>query len=227
MRWNFDTKNEVRDIALRRKTPAKAAILLPGENQLCLRQGVKSGLFDPRKTKLICIDDSPSFAAKIKRVAHRLGFTNDTCFVFAGKADRLTRQMMMNFFDGRKVDFAFLDFCGQLTRELARWIGHECRDIFEKDSCVSYTFSLPVWNPSLYITSIDTKSLINRIPNKAGIPDEARETVAGLFLAMGVNYTVAFSQFIGYQSSYPMLWTETLVKKVTPTMPPTSFLAAI
>lgn len=227
-RWDNDTKNSMRDLALQFSGTSSAAILFPGENLFCVKQGLDSGLFDTTDTTLICIERDPKIALHIEKNLKRLGCKR--FYLHNDDASNLTKRIMSEVLGSKKIDFAFLDFCNTINQETAIWLARECRSVFENNARVSFTFALRTLNERhRYLEKIDTDriypclrispSVINYESKFATYRDNPKTTLVGLWLAMAVNYTFDIKSINGYNTTgNPMLLVRTKILKNKPTI---------
>jgi hypothetical protein len=227
-RWNTEKKNEMRDAALIYKGgPVKSAILFPGEEYRCLRQGTASGLFDPKQTAVLCIERNPKIALGITKELRRLGFKK--AHVHDDEVFRLQKSQLELFFGKQKVQYAFLDFCNQLNQETAFWLVNQCNSIFGRNSVVNFTFAMQTINKSnsfLDAVQPDSARLFPcmEVPNvevedkfHGQYRDDYRITAAGLWLVLSENYSVKVTDILGYTAKKcPMLLIKSEILSAAP-----------
>jgi hypothetical protein len=220
-RWNNETKNNMRDLALQFSGTSSAALVFPGENLFCVKQGLDSGLFDTTDTTLICIERDPKIALHIEKNLKRLGCKK--FYLHNNDASDLTKRIMSEVLGSKKIDFAFLDFCNTINQETAIWLARECRSVFANNAKVSFTFALRTLNERhRYLERIDTDriypclqicpSVIDYDRKFGTYRDNPRTTLVGLWLAMAINYTFDIKGINGYNTTgNPMLLVRTKI----------------
>lgn len=125
-----ERKNEARQIALEWPIrPKKNVVMLPGFKMKCVIDGIANGLFDPRSTHFHLVERDPTTMAEIRRLAKTMGIKAK---LHLGELDTLK-------IDG-KVDYAFLDFIGPVTRSIALWMRRELVPHLEAHADIAITF---------------------------------------------------------------------------------------
>jgi len=135
-KWNGEMKEAARSLAVRsdKKNPAKVYLGLPGSGCKCVREALKQGTIDA-DTFVIAVERDPETADLIETQLN--GLVKD----YHLHRDTITTLNIDTVLQDRKVDFAFLDFCGSLYNELAQWLVDQ-RHIFTDDAQVAFTFSI-------------------------------------------------------------------------------------
>jgi predicted RNA methylase len=218
-RWNHPTKNKMRDLALQFSGTSSAALLFPGEELRCVKQGLKTGLFDSDNTTLICIEKDPAIASNINAKLKALGFKN--FYLHKDDASTLTVRRMENVLGTKKIDFAFFDFCNTLNEDTAYWLARDCKSIFQNNARVSFTFALRTLSQRHnYLEKIETDkiypclridpSVVHYEPNFSIYKDDPKTTLVGIWLAMSVNYSFKIIGVDGYNTTgNPMILVRT------------------
>lgn len=219
-RWNHPTKNRMRDLALQFSGTSSAALLVPGKELRCIKQGLQTGLFD-RQTTIICMEKDPQIASHIRKKLEQMGFKN--LYLHTDDASKLTSRQMEKVLKGKKIDFAFLDFCNTLNEETAFWLAEECSSLFEAGTKVSFTFALRTLNQNhKYLEKIETEkiypclridpSIIDYEARFSTYKDDPKTTIVGTWLAMAGNYSFDFLGVDGYNTNhFPMLLVRTKI----------------
>ncbi len=221
--YNSPTKNSMRDVALGFGRPSNAALLFPGPQLRCLDQGVKSGMFDPKKTSIICIEKKPDIAKRIKAYLEKHKFNY---YLHEGNADKLDPTLMRKFLGEKKLDFAFFDFCNTLNLYTAEWLGN-LSNMFKRLAKVSFTFAVPVRTDNSFLPQIDKARLYPCLDIDPRVQyfdknyqDDGRSTVIGTWMAMSVNYQIKIASIHGYVAEKaPMLLINTVVTDTKSILP--------
>lgn len=127
-----EVKQQVREMALnrgRKRKPAKVYFCLPARECLCVKTALNMGAIDTNTVILFVERDWQDYNT-IKATLAILGFTHvegycgnfgDCSFDYTGK-----------------IDFAFLDLCGEYKADVSDWL-YENRQHFAKGAIVSIT----------------------------------------------------------------------------------------
>lgn len=121
--WNRDRKALARQSAMVKDAPgaAKVAVFLPSNRQLCVKAALEAGTIN-KKTFIIAIEKMPSVLPVLRRGMKRLGFIEGkNLYIHQGDAHTCNVEPILN---GRKIDFAFLDFCGEAKAHTVAWVAH-------------------------------------------------------------------------------------------------------
>jgi hypothetical protein len=108
---------------------AKTALFLPGSGCECVKEAMKMGLID-RDSYVIAVERLPSVAKTI----HETLTNMELNYMIHPKELHLLR------FNRKKIDFAFLDLMGSMSRETAFWLTQELSPNLRDGSAVSFTF---------------------------------------------------------------------------------------
>ena len=227
--YDNDRKNPVRTLALSRRCRSNNAILFPGENMFCLDEGCQSGLFDPRTTMMICIEQNRAKAKRIEGGLQEWGFKNS--YVHRGQADKLHADDLNFVLGNRKVDYAFFDFCGQLTLELFQWGFIHLADVFAPKATVAFTFALQTRNQYnlvlgalnksrlSYCVDLDTIDIEVEDKFRGRYANDQQATIAGVWAMLAANYDVEITHARGYTSSKtPMLMVKAKIHSKKPSL---------
>ena len=133
MKWNGNEKKEMRTIALGHEGKAvKVAIMFPSYSKKCIIEGLENGKFDSNTFMIAVEKDS----RHIKTIYNFLRSNFKNYYIHKGPLESLKLDKIL---DGRKVDYAFFDFCGNLTQLVAYWL-HRYTDCFKTDAKLIFTF---------------------------------------------------------------------------------------
>jgi len=127
-------KARVREYALAKgqlERAAKCVVLLPAEKGHDIELGLKNGLLN-RNTFVIAVEKNPIIAKNMGKLLSK-NFNN--FHVHAGPIETLK----LDEVGPCKVDYAFLDFCGNLTPQIADWIDQYSNQ-FVSNNVIHFTF---------------------------------------------------------------------------------------
>jgi hypothetical protein len=131
--WSKEEKEKMRITALEHTGRAsKVAIMLPSYSAKCLIKGLKNGKFN-RKTFIIAVEKNYRYAKKLENFLKK-NFNN--YYLHRSPIEILKLDEVL---DGKKVDYAFFDFCGNLTNRIAYWLHSNARH-FKTNAQVVFTF---------------------------------------------------------------------------------------
>lgn len=117
--WDKRTnKRLMREIAVSRsrRAPYKTALFLPGDKAACVIAAYKAKSID-KSTQLILVDRDMTALIRAHEVVTRLGLRQPIMH-----ADELHTLSLSKVLKRKKLDFAFLDFCGRLSANLCCWL---------------------------------------------------------------------------------------------------------
>jgi len=134
------------------KKPFKKVMLLPAATMLCVKEGLRVGVFD-HNTIIYAIDKDYQTCKQIEAGLQSLGFknfvviyrelknTNPTNWVnptedFLTNVNPYTRVYINNI----PFDMIYLDVCGLLTRDIQNWINDDLLPALSYDCEVCFTF---------------------------------------------------------------------------------------
>jgi hypothetical protein len=153
LNWNSPQKNMMRSKAVAFDgRPANVAFMMPSYQCLCVNEAMKQGTIGPN-TDIIWAERDKEVQNKIvdffdvneKRFHddfHVLelctDFDRDVKYHKDGK-DFQNFGSVKNFLNGRKIDFAFLDTCGNLNHNILQWLSKHDK-YFTDDARISFTF---------------------------------------------------------------------------------------
>ena len=139
MNWNGNEKKEMRDIALEHTGKAvKTAIMFPSYSKKCVIEGLKNGKFDSN-TFMIAVEKEAKYIETIHNFM-RKHFKN--YYIHKGPLETLNLDKVLftgSIFDEKKIDYAFFDFCGNLTHKIAYWL-NKYTHCFKTNAKVVFTF---------------------------------------------------------------------------------------
>lgn len=121
--WKRDRKALARQSAMIKssKGASKVAIFLPSNRQLCIKAALEAGTINKR-TFVIAIEKEPKVVPILRRGMKKLGFVEGkNLHIHRGDAHTLDVE---NVLIGRKIDFAFLDFCGEAKADTVAWVAY-------------------------------------------------------------------------------------------------------
>ena len=131
--WDRKQKNVARTLAMtphKGQRAVKVALMMPGKECLCVREGLKTGLFD-KDTLILAVEEDTDVFVRIGEQLTELGLKFE---VFNCQLHELYWHdglWAWNTWSGGhgcgngKIDFAFLDFCGEIKTQNAFWLrGH-------------------------------------------------------------------------------------------------------
>jgi len=136
--WGGRGKNGARSsvVSLAKPKAAKAALFFPGHSCLCVEEARRQGTID-KDTFIVVVERDPAIAKVIRRKMRN--------FDYHLHVGEVTTMDLSSVLGRRRINFAFFDFCGQLTSEIASWISKQT-DVFAKGAHVAFTFSMSVWS---------------------------------------------------------------------------------
>ena len=121
--WNRKYKNAARTMAMtpdKGQNIAKLALMMPGKDCLCVREGLKTGLFD-KDTFILAVEKDRNIALSIQRQLAKLNLKfevlNCQLHEIYWWTDGIAPWLALSGNScnlGGKIDFAFLDFCGEI-----------------------------------------------------------------------------------------------------------------
>lgn len=114
-------------------SPAKVAIFLPADSCIDVKLALETGVINKR-TFLIIVEKAHSAATKIRAYMSKT-FPKNGYAICELELEKLDLE---NVLEGRKVDYAFLDMCGQITHKVAYWL-HKNQDCFTDDAIIGIT----------------------------------------------------------------------------------------
>jgi len=190
-------------------TPSACSILLPGRDLLDVREGLSTGRLTTQ-THLIVFEKDAQLAVHILCELRRLGFRNVTlrnehlekCDLFGALAP------------GELVDFAFLDFCNQLTPGICHWLVSN-EQYFTPDAVVAITLSTMARNNRLVkaLHSPASWPLVERsLPEgrtmftlMRGMRKYTQATIFGAYAALACRRRIEVLDCIEYADTSPMV----------------------
>ncbi len=135
-KWNFKQKNKARGIALTTlKTFVKTALFFPSDKCFDLIIALENGLINA-KTRLVIVEHNIDNIRTIKKFLAKNGL--DNFHIHNDAVEKLDLNLALN---GKKLDFMFLDICGNLTSKIADWL-YANQDNFAPDMNMPSTFQL-------------------------------------------------------------------------------------
>lgn len=101
----------------------RRALFLPGSQMLCVKSALESGIVSRRDTLFHLAERNTRTAKQIGQVADKLGLKS--AIVHNDEVTRLDFRYNYTSLEpkaARRVDYAFLDFCGTCTPHITRWL---------------------------------------------------------------------------------------------------------
>ena len=133
MNWNGNEKGKMRNIALEHKGEAvKVGFGMPSFSCKCIKKGLENGKFN-KDTFMIVVEYNAEYIKPIHNFMRK--HFNDY-YIHKGSIETLELDKVL---DGKKIDYAFFDFCGNLTQQIAYWL-YRYTDCFEIDAKLIFTF---------------------------------------------------------------------------------------
>jgi len=131
--WNGSEKVLARVSATANKgKTSKVALFLPGNSCLCVRTALAQGTID-EDTFIIAIEQDKKTANVIRRQLKTLVKR------FHLHVGPIIETHLPDFIGNKKIDFAFLDFCGNLDIKLVQWLLYQSGS-FSVGAQVAFTF---------------------------------------------------------------------------------------
>jgi len=162
--WNRKYKNAARTMAMtpdKGQNIAKLALMMPGKDCLCVREGLKTGLFD-KDTFILAVEKDRNIALSIQRQLAKLNLKfevlNCQLHEIYWWTDGIAPWLALSGNScnlGGKIDFAFLDFCGEIKKQNAYWL-RENMHRFAHDATIAFTTCLMNRNNHLMMHVKDT-----------------------------------------------------------------------
>lgn len=136
--FNGAGKNIARKMAINHcQGTSKVALFLPGAKQKCLKLALKQGAIN-RKTILICFEEDKEVADIIEKF---LKENFDKSYLFRQRVENVNLPSFLRQEKLPKIDYAFLDYCGNLTYEVAWWIANHFCQSCENGAKIAFTFT--------------------------------------------------------------------------------------
>lgn len=140
MQMNIKEKNAVRGVVFDNVAPVKTALLFPSTHMYCVKEGIGRKVFS-RDTRFIFIERDGNTAQTIQARSKAMGLKN--IYIHHGQAHELDVNTIKTELGNLPLEFAFLDFCGQLTNDLVFWLT-EISPLFSAQATIAMTYSLRI-----------------------------------------------------------------------------------
>lgn len=124
------------------KKPFKKVMLLPAETMLCVKEGLRVGVFD-HNTIIYAIDRDYQTCKQIEAGLQSLGFQNFVVIYNELKNTNPKNWINPNtrfYINSIPFDMIYLDICGLLTRDMQNWINDDLLPALSYDCEVCFTF---------------------------------------------------------------------------------------
>jgi len=132
--WDRTVKNGVRTIATRKiSSVARNALMVPGRQLKCIKEAMKNNLIKKNETHLYLVEKDYRVAKIIADRLKSMGWEKDYYSIYNCKFHLLELPKNM------KIDYAFLDLCGPIDGNIARWL-HDNQDKFYAYARIGMTF---------------------------------------------------------------------------------------
>lgn len=105
------------------------AIMMPSSDAECVKKAVEMGVFYP-KTEVICVERDKEVFAKMREALSPVAVRKQ--YFFGELSDLKIKD---------KIDFAFIDLIGTITRNIAGWLRHELSPNLVEMSDVTFTLN--------------------------------------------------------------------------------------
>lgn len=147
MNWNRPQKGKMRTIATRKidSTPYQTALMFPGEQQLCIKQALRSGIIT-KKTFIYAVEKDPYVTWKIREYLDQAGFN-----YYLHEGDLFTFKLP----NKAKIDYAFVDLCGPITPYTLKWL-HDNQNHFMDNCRFIATFSTLTRGMSQFVEELNS-----------------------------------------------------------------------
>lgn len=160
MTWNLDNKNQIRQHIVKRnyRIKAKAALFMPAESCLCVKEALKQRSINTATDMLIVDRDRATLYQAYENLL-RLGWVDNKIFMYCGNVE----DSQLSFFENssglsskRLLDFVYIDSCGELSNKMLAFIQRLSHLYINKNATLSFTF-MDFWrsNPSMRENGLD------------------------------------------------------------------------
>jgi hypothetical protein len=206
--------------------PAKVYLTLPSDEILDIKAALLLQSID-RKTFIIAVEHDPKKAQTIREL---LATMFDHFHVHAGPLHTLDLATVLA---GRKIDMAFFDLCGQMTKDIAGWLLGLDNDSFTLGARVCWTFNLNYRKNDLadaLSRSMPRRDLVRNVvcrchnvtltPNWAepGLTHNVLLTLYALYGGLSSHWLFGFDKIHEYHDvRHPMLFVQTTINDTTST----------
>lgn len=145
-KWNDSSKQVLRPFIVKseRGKPAAGAMFMPAETCYCVQEALKQGSIN-LQTKLLIIDRDRHTLSLAYHKLVEMGFDQDSIYMYCGNLQDSGISEYENAsgetYKGM-IEFIYLDTCGELTREMFRFISglYHYKQVC-KGCTISFTFS--------------------------------------------------------------------------------------
>jgi|TARA_R100000149_G_C5851047_1_gene119742 hypothetical protein len=156
--FDVEQKNDIRTelfqmLKKNNRKPFKQALLMPADTVLCVKEGLKIGVFD-KNTRIYAIERDYWTARIIETKLKDLGFKEfyvDTCEMsktylmydicgYWDKEDKFHDELKDKSWDEYKFDMVYLDTCGNLSKKTMNWIAGVLSKRITKNCQLCFTF---------------------------------------------------------------------------------------
>lgn len=116
---------------------AKVALMIPGEQILCLKKAMKNKLIRVNETMLHIVEKDWNIANTIEKQIKELGWKNSSynlyhCGLHEVQLPKTT-----------KIDYAFFDVCDSITPDIIRWM-YDNQNRFTTTARIGFTFRIHI-----------------------------------------------------------------------------------
>jgi len=102
--------------------PSKVSVFYPSKEQLCVKEALNLGVINTG-TFIIAIENDKDTIPFIRKGMKKLGFREGKN-LYIHEGETVSFKNLEEVLNGRKIDYAFLDFCGELSIGLLHWIDY-------------------------------------------------------------------------------------------------------
>lgn len=137
--WDSETKHTARQYAthdVAAGAPAETALFLPAGNLYDVKESLRVGLITP-ETFCIFFEHDAAVRRVIRRKMRRLDWVVEPLLV----PERLELTDLRPYLEGRKLDYAFVDFCDSLDGRKASWLHQELAPRMRQGGSVAITLN--------------------------------------------------------------------------------------
>lgn len=226
-----DYKCQYRRFAVKSRKPAKVYLTLPSDSIADIDEGMDAKTID-QNTFILAVEKDRAKAATIARKLKRLKLRH---YVHHGQLHRLPLSVVLHDHGFHRVDLAFIDLCGHMTCQTARWIMDLDPRTFAPGTKVSWTFNTVVrnnllmqwlhrdndgnyvdkslWHQRRLVDSAIDKCHQTSYRSRTGETDGTWFSLYALYGAMSKNWMFSFDRIHEYKDSSPMVYIETTIRR--------------
>ena len=190
--WNTPFKEKARDLAVKANGRAAGmALALPGPDLYDVAAALKSGLYN-RQTRCIWAEVKEDLVPQIRKNSRRFRFRSRPV-IHGGLLETLYLSGMLH---GRKLDYAFLDWCSPLSEPRLMWLQEQLVPNLAPESVVVMTVQLST-RRNRFMPRLDkevlgsgckvyTRSLVRRL-SAVAVSDHFGPTAVRIFAAIELS----------------------------------------